>query len=209
MDRDFTEERRISTKRFLQINEKFTPCFICISTFALSFSLSEHLSRPRTRASCKHSGRRKTQERWWSTFLGPAPKSEFPDIWQSLWPIQPATHHRSDKPPHSENRIDKNSRSLSLSLPFPSSRLPFLFRSPEVRYLHGDRGGKNTHFYTVKMCYLARAARLRVPSSSPSPPVALSLSLSLPFCLFFLPTLPLSVYVCLSVTYTRTPWGRN
>lgn len=43
--------------------------------------------------------------------------------------------------------------SFSLPLPFsPSQRAV-------SRYLPADRGGKNTHFYTVKMCYLARAAR--------------------------------------------------
>lgn len=64
--------------------------------------------------------------------------------------------------------------SFSLSLPFsPSQRAV-------SRYLPADRGGKNTHFYTVKMCYLARAARdsghppLLLPSTfalipSPSP----------------------------------------
>lgn len=59
---------------------------------------------------------------------------------------------------------------------FPSLRLflPFSFSSRAVsRYLAADRGGKNTHFYTVKMCYLARAARdspvVPFPPSSPFP----------------------------------------
>ena len=118
MDQDFAKERRISTPDQRKVYLRF----IRISTFTLPFSLSEiYPDLERVLPANSRSSRSKEDAGEQATFLGPAPKSEFPDIWQSLWPIQPATHHRSDKPPHRENRIDKNSRALSLHLS------PFLF----------------------------------------------------------------------------------
>ena len=56
-----------------------------------------------------------------------------------------------------------------------------------------DRGGKNTHFYTVKMCYLTRAAR--------------ALSLSLTLSLF--PSFSLSLPPCLWGASEREPQAQR